>query len=38
MFMWLADQVVYQLLGLTPDNPISESVHFFIMDVTKIIF
>ena len=36
MFLWLADQVVYQLLGLTPENPISESLHFFIMDVTKI--
>ncbi len=38
MFMWFADQVVYQLLALQPDNPISESLHFFIMDVTKIFF
>ncbi|MFK5894695.1 MAG: permease [Pseudomonadota bacterium] len=38
MFMWFADQIVYQLLALKPDTPISESLHFFIMDVSKIFF
>jgi len=38
MFVWFADQIVYQLLALKPEDPISESVHFFIMDVSKIFF
>lgn len=38
MFSWFADQIVYQLLALEPDNPVSESLHFFIMDVFKIFF
>ena len=38
MFSWLADQIIYQLLALKVDNPITESLHFFIMDVTKIFF
>ena len=38
MFSWFADQIVYQFLALKPDNSISESLHFFIMDVTKIFF
>lgn len=38
MFIWLADQIVYKLLALKPDTPVSESLHFFIMDVSKIFF
>ena len=38
MFMWLADQIVYRLLDLKAHDPVAESLHFFIMDVTKIFF
>ena len=38
MFIWLADQIVYKLLALKPDTPVSESLHFFITDVSKIFF
>ncbi|MCK5662627.1 MAG: permease [Thiotrichaceae bacterium] len=38
MFEWFANQIVYQLLDLGADSPMSESLHFFIMDVSKIFF
>ena len=38
MFSWFADLIVYQLFALKPEAPVSESLHFFIMDVTKIFF
>ncbi|MCU7938826.1 MAG: permease [gamma proteobacterium symbiont of Bathyaustriella thionipta] len=38
MFTGFADLIVYQLLALEPDNHFSESLHFFIMDVSKIFF
>ncbi|MDQ7071979.1 MAG: permease [Rhodobacterales bacterium] len=38
IFTRLADWAAYSLLGLAPDTPLGESVHFFIEDITKIFF
>lgn len=38
MFEWFASLIVYQLFDLGKDSPLSESLHFFIMDVSKIFF
>lgn len=38
MFMWFADLIVYQLMAMKPEDPVSQSLHFFIMDVSKIFF
>lgn len=38
MFEWLADQLVYQWLALTPGSHVGAALHFFVMDVTKIFF
>ena len=38
MFAWLADQIIYQLLSMEANSPIAASLHFFVMDVTKIFF
>ncbi len=38
LFTRLADWSAYGILGLTPDTPLGEAVHFFIEDVTKIFF
>lgn len=37
MFEALADAVVWGLLGLSPEQAFAASLHFFIMDVTKIL-
>lgn len=36
VFTWLADWATYQIIGLTPGTRLSEAVHFFIEDVSKI--
>lgn len=38
IFKTLADVVVYDGLGLLPETPFAQSLHFFIEDVTKIYF
>ena len=38
MFELFADLVVYDLLGLQANDAIAESLHFFVLDVTKIFF
>lgn len=38
MFEYLASMVVFQLFGLSPESNLGESVHFFVMDITKIFF
>ncbi len=38
MFDSLANWVVFRLFGLTEKTPIAESIHFFVMDITKIFF
>jgi len=38
MFDSLANWMVFHLLGLQPEAAISESLHFFVMDITKIFF
>lgn len=37
-FAWLADYVTYHVLALMPKTRLGEAVHFFIQDVTKILF
>ncbi len=36
VFTWLADWATYHIIGLTPETRLSEAVHFFIEDVSKI--
>lgn len=36
MFETFANLLVYQALGLSPDTPTGQAVHFFVMDVSKI--
>lgn len=36
MFQWLADSLVFRLLGLAPDSAAGAALHFFVMDVTKL--
>ena len=38
MFEILADWIVFQLLGLQADSTLAGSLHFFVMDITKIFF
>ncbi len=38
MFELLADLIAYQLLGLSTESQFGQSMHFFVMDVTKIFF
>jgi hypothetical protein len=38
MFESLADLLVYQLLGLDMGTTMAESLHFFVMDITKLFF
>lgn len=38
MFELLANWVVFQGLGLSPEDPTAESLHFFVLDVSKIFF
>ncbi|ABZ83776.1 permease [Heliomicrobium modesticaldum Ice1] len=38
MFEWIADLVVYQWIGLTKGEHLTEALHFFIYDVMKILF
>ncbi len=38
MFELLANWISYQLLGLATDSQLGQSVHFFVMDVSKIFF
>lgn len=38
MFELLANWISYQLLGLVADSQLGQSVHFFVMDVSKIFF
>ncbi|RUA05388.1 MAG: permease [Gammaproteobacteria bacterium] len=38
MFDLLANYLVYDLAGISPDGRLGESVHFFIMDIAKIFF
>jgi len=38
MFEYLASMLVFQLFGLSPESNLGESVHFFVMDITKIFF
>ncbi len=38
MFEYLANLLVFQILGLVPESNLGESVHFFVMDITKIFF
>jgi len=37
MFDALASLLVYRLIGLIPDSPLGAALHFFVMDVTKIL-
>ncbi|MGA7948625.1 MAG: permease [Thiobacillaceae bacterium] len=37
MFDTLANLLVYRLIGLIPNSPLGAAVHFFFMDVTKIL-
>ncbi len=37
MFDALASLLVFDLAGLTPDTPLGAALHFFVMDVTKIL-
>lgn len=37
VFTWLADQLVYMFLGLSPDTKLGGGLHFFIEDITKIL-
>lgn len=37
MLNWLADVVVYRLLGLEPDTHLASALHFFIYDTIKIL-
>lgn len=36
MLVWLADLIVYRLLGLRPDTHLANALHFFIYDTAKI--
>ncbi len=38
MFNRLANFIVYELFGLQADTSVAQSLHFFIMDITKIFF
>jgi len=38
MFEFLADLIVYNMMGFNPTDAISESFHFFILDTSKIFF
>ncbi|MBA5249622.1 MAG: permease [Gammaproteobacteria bacterium] len=38
MFDLLANYLVYDLAGISPDGKLGESVHFFVMDIAKIFF
>ncbi len=38
MFDASADVLVYQLLGLSPTSAVGSSLHFFVMDISKIFF
>ena len=38
MFEYFASWFVFQILGLSADSRLGESVHFFVMDITKIFF
>ena len=38
MFEYFASWLVFQILGLSADSRLGESVHFFVMDITKIFF
>ncbi len=38
MFNFLADWIVFNILGLSPDTNFGESMNFFVMDITKIFF
>jgi uncharacterized protein len=38
MFELLANWIAYQLLGLSTQSQMGQSVHFFVMDITKIFF
>jgi len=37
MFERLADALIYQTLGLRPEEPLGAALHFFVMDVSKIL-
>ncbi|HFE37243.1 MAG TPA: permease [Gammaproteobacteria bacterium] len=36
MFELLANFLIYQLAGFSPDTPAAQAIHFFVMDVSKI--
>lgn len=36
MFELLADQIVFNALGLTPKTSLGDSLHFFVMDISKL--
>ena len=36
MFQSLANFLIYQLAGFSPDTPAGQAIHFFVMDVSKI--
>jgi uncharacterized membrane protein YraQ (UPF0718 family) len=38
LFKWLADSLVFNLLALQSGTKLAESLHFFVMDITKIFF
>ncbi|TDA69890.1 MAG: permease [Clostridia bacterium] len=38
MLTWVADTVVYRLLGLLPGTHLADALHFFIYDTLKILF
>ncbi len=38
MFNWLANFIVFEVLALPADTAVAQSLHFFIMDITKIFF
>ncbi|HHY93942.1 MAG TPA: permease [Firmicutes bacterium] len=37
MFTWLADTLVYRLLGLAPGTHLASALHFFVFDTVKIL-
>ena len=38
MFNRLADFIIFEVSGLQADTAVAQSLHFFVMDITKIFF
>lgn len=37
-FVYLSDFIVYRLLGFQPETHLGDAIHFFVLDVTKVLF